>query len=122
MSLRHIRWRAAEAGQKLTDEERAQFENTGFRAKSRMESCDVIKYLNHVLEVGFGRSLQSFVCPASLERMEKGTVRLDHKGEQRWYRVPETDYSQVECASASGTGEPVRLPELPNSFDESNGG
>ena len=43
-------------------------------------------------------------------------MRLYHEGEQRWYRVPETDYSQDDCASASGTGEPVGVPELPNAL------
>ena len=69
MSLRHIRWRSADAGERLSSEDREQFDKTGFKAKSRMEACDCIKYLNHMLQVAFGRSLLSFACPTSLKRM-----------------------------------------------------
>ena len=116
MTLRHIKWRSAEAGENLTEQDREQFEKTGFRVRARMESCDVIKYLNHVVEVGFGRSLLTFQCPAHLERMKRAGVRIYHRGTGRWYRVDEEDRCKVSSASASGIEEPLGQPELPDAL------
>ena len=80
MVLRHIRWRAAEAGEHLTEEDLLQFAKCGLRLRHRMESFDVIKYLNHVVQVGFARSLLAFRCPVLLERLKRGAVRVYHQG------------------------------------------
>ena len=114
MTLRHIKWRAAEAGEDLTEEDLVQFEKTGFRVRARMESCDVIKYLNHVVQVGFARSLLAFRCPVPLERLKRGAVRVYHQGTGRWYRVEEEERCKASSASASGIEEPLGQQELPN--------
>ena len=91
-----------------------QFEKTGFRVRARMESCDVIKYLNHVVQVGFARSLLAFRCPVPLERLKRGAVRVYHQGNGRWYRVEEEERCKASRASASGIEEPLGQHELPN--------
>lgn len=115
MTLRHVRWRSAEAGERLSIADREQCEHTRFKTKTRMECCDCIKYLNHVLQVAFGRSLQSFACPHPLKRMEPRAVRVYHTGSGRWYRVAAKDYG----ASASGTGVDVGVVELPDELLDS---
>ena len=118
-------WRAAEVGADLTEEDLVQFEKTGFRVRARMESCDVIKYLNHVVQVGFARSLLAFRCPVPLERLKRGAVRIFHQDTGRWYRVEEERCKassasasgaegKASSASASGIEEPLGQPELPN--------
>ena len=115
MSLRHLRWRTSEAGDLVSGQDWEQFEKFGFRLKGRMESFDCIKYLNHILEVGFGKSLLTFACPATLERMKAGSVRIYHRASKRWYRVEAEDRLTKQSASASGADIDARgVPELPN--------
>ena len=116
MSLRHLRWRASDAGDPVTEEDWETFDKSGFRVKSRMESFDCIKYCNHVMEVMFGKSLLSFACSKPLERMQASSVRIYHHGHKRWYRVGAEDrLNRQHSASDSGTGSAeVGLVELPN--------
>lgn len=117
MTLRHIRWRTAEAGEHLSEQDWEQFQKSGFRARVRMESFDCIKYLNHIVEVAFGKALTAFVCPASLDRMEAGSVRIYHQSSKRWYRVRAEERLADSSASVSGAGGAVLgVPELPNAL------
>ena len=111
--FRHIKWRAGAGGKDLTEEDREQFEKTGFRVRTRMEFCDIIACL---VEVHFGRSLLTFVCLASLEPMKRGSVRVCHLGARGWYGVA---YFQASSASASGIGEPLgSLEGIPATLDQ----
>ena len=115
MSLRHIRWRTAEPGEELSEQDWEQFHKSGFRTRARMESYDCIKYLNHIVEVAFAKGLTAFKCPASLLPMEAGSVRIYNQACQQWYRVSAEDRLADPSTSASGVDASILgVPELPN--------
>ena len=118
-TLRHIKWIAAKAWKDVTEEDMVQVEKIGFlHVRARMESFDVIRYLSHVVQVGFARSLLACTWPVRLEHLKRGTVRVYHQGNGRWYRVEEKERCKASSASASGVEEPFGQQELPNELME----
>ena len=85
---RKIRWRAAPAGQEVSEADKAQFLKTGYRTVPRMEIWDFVCELEHVLKSGLGKSLHDFRFHEEFPVMDAQHVRYYHPTKKQWYRVP----------------------------------
>ncbi len=127
--LRHLRWRKGLAGETVTEGDRAKLQQSGLRAEKGMESFDALRYLNHVLHVGFGKSLMNFMCPSHLAAMEPGSCRYWSQARGRWMRISHASSQHLASklrdpanhASDSGMESDLGVMELPDSLLDPDG-
>ena len=100
---RHLRWRQEDPGAVANDEDIERFETMGLRTLAHLDSQDLIRSVNHVLQAGLGKDISTFKPKEALELMPKGGVRHWDPSQHRWIRAP-----------ASGSDPPAY--ELPDSM------
>ena len=57
---RHLRWRQADPGDIVKDEDFEHFEQQGLRTLAHLDGQDCIQSINHVLRTGLGKDISSF--------------------------------------------------------------
>ena len=99
---KHLRWRDADPGAIVTDEDFERFDKFGLKTQKHVEGQDCIRSINHVLRIGLGKDISSFKPKEALLSMPTGGVRVWDSDLHRWIRAP-----------ATGSGPPTY--ELPDS-------